>query len=125
MEGYEKGETCNRKGCCSCHINPPCGYCTTPSEEEQQAFEKIAYENFKRDIEHYAEEARKRPMLTPRELQLLKLCATEMPYKQIADTMDVSLRTVDGHRENLFKKTGARSRVGLVVWGIKNGMIKI
>jgi hypothetical protein len=39
--GYTKGETCNRNGCggiidehpkkgsCSCHINPPCGYCTT------------------------------------------------------------------------------------------------
>lgn len=44
MEGYEKEEVCNRDGCigiikekdldggCSCHINPPCGYCTTPKE---------------------------------------------------------------------------------------------
>lgn len=43
-EGYLKGEVCNRDGCkgvieegykeggCSCHINPPCSYCTTPSE---------------------------------------------------------------------------------------------
>lgn len=43
-EGILKGEKCNRdgcdgiidaqekEGCCSCHINPPCGYCTTPSE---------------------------------------------------------------------------------------------
>ena len=42
--GYLKGETCNRNGCtgsidehekdgsCSCHINPPCSYCTTPKE---------------------------------------------------------------------------------------------
>ena len=42
--GYFKGETCNRNGCkgiieehekegsCTCHINPPCTYCTTPSE---------------------------------------------------------------------------------------------
>lgn len=42
--GYEKGETCWREGCqgmideqelegcCSCHINPPCGFCTTPRE---------------------------------------------------------------------------------------------
>lgn len=44
MEGFEKGEICNRDDCkgiiqekdldggCSCHINPPCGYCTTPKE---------------------------------------------------------------------------------------------
>ena len=42
--GYFKGEVCNRNGCkgiieehekegsCTCHINPPCTYCTTPSE---------------------------------------------------------------------------------------------
>ncbi|GAB2798916.1 hypothetical protein GCM10027040_27330 [Halomonas shantousis] len=42
--GYEVGETCNRHGCqgviqeidpdgcCSCHISPPCGYCTAPRE---------------------------------------------------------------------------------------------
>lgn len=44
MEGYEEGEVCGRDGCdgiieehdidggCSCHINPPCSYCTTPKE---------------------------------------------------------------------------------------------
>lgn len=42
--GYEKGEVCNRNNCsgiieeydidgsCSCHVNPPCSYCTTPKE---------------------------------------------------------------------------------------------
>lgn len=42
MEGYIKGEICNRDRCkgvikehdieggCSCHINPPCSYCTKP-----------------------------------------------------------------------------------------------
>lgn len=44
MEGFEVDENCNRNGCigviqerdidgcCSCHIHPPCGYCTTPKE---------------------------------------------------------------------------------------------
>ena len=44
--GYEVGQVCNRNGCCgvisdthepdggcSCHINPPCGFCTTPREK--------------------------------------------------------------------------------------------
>ncbi len=42
--GYTKGDRCNRDGCegiidkrkgdygCSCHINPPCSYCTDPNE---------------------------------------------------------------------------------------------
>lgn len=44
QHGFEKGEVCGRNGCkgiidehesetgCSCHINPPCGHCTTPRE---------------------------------------------------------------------------------------------
>ncbi len=43
MEGLSKGEKCNREGCvgvideydkdgcCSCHTNPPCSYCTEPN----------------------------------------------------------------------------------------------
>lgn len=58
--------------------------------------------------------------LSEREIRFLQLAATEMTYKQIAAEMYVSPRTVDGYRDVLFEKLGVTSRVGLVMWAIKN-----
>ena len=63
--------------------------------------------------------------LTPKEIIFLKLTCTEMSYKQIADQMDLSSRTVEGYRDDLFKKLNVVSRVGFVIFAIKNGLHKI
>jgi two-component system, NarL family, invasion response regulator UvrY len=63
--------------------------------------------------------------LNAKELDFLKLVCTEMTYKEIADKMCVSPRTVDGYRDDLFEKLGVKSRVGLVLFAIKNGIVKI
>lgn len=60
--------------------------------------------------------------LTQRELQFLKLVCSEMTYKEIADAMCCSPRTVDGYRDALFEKLDIRSRVGLVRFAIRNGI---
>jgi DNA-binding CsgD family transcriptional regulator len=60
-----------------------------------------------------------------KELKFLQLCSTELTYKQIAMQMEISPRTVDNYRESLFAKLNLKTRVGLVVYGIKNGLIKI
>ncbi len=54
------------------------------------------------------------------EQTFLKWCCTELTYKEIADKMCVSPRTVDGYRESLFAKLGVKNRVGLVIYAIKN-----
>ncbi|MEM9326971.1 MAG: response regulator transcription factor [Bacteroidota bacterium] len=54
------------------------------------------------------------------EMGFLKWCCTELTYKEIADKMCVSPRTVDGYRESLFAKLGVKNRVGLVIYAIKN-----
>jgi two-component system invasion response regulator UvrY len=61
--------------------------------------------------------------LNDRETEFLKYTATEMTYKEIADKMFVSPRTVDGYRDSLFEKLGVKTRVGLVMYAIKNGII--
>ena len=61
--------------------------------------------------------------LTERELGFLKLCCTEMVYKEIAAAMKVSNRTIDGYREILFEKLNVRTRIGLVIHAIKNQII--
>jgi DNA-binding NarL/FixJ family response regulator len=63
--------------------------------------------------------------LTEKELTFLQHCSTELTYKEIAGLMNVSPRTVDNYRESLFAKLNLKSRTGLVVYAIKNGLIKI
>lgn len=63
--------------------------------------------------------------LNDKELELLKLICTELTYKEIAEKLQVSPRTVDGHRDALLEKLECKSRVGLVIFAIKNGIVKI
>ncbi len=63
--------------------------------------------------------------LNEREVEFLKLAATEMTYKEIAEQMHLSPRTIDGFRDDLFEKLNIKSRVGLVLFSIKNGIVRI
>ncbi|MFC0772193.1 response regulator [Terrimonas alba] len=63
--------------------------------------------------------------LSEKEIAFLKYACTEMTYKDIASNMQVSPRTVDGYRDDLFKKLNVQSRVGLVIFAIKNGLYKL
>lgn len=63
--------------------------------------------------------------LTDREIELLTYIGSEMTYKEIAEKMFVSPKTVDGYREDLFIKLDIKSRVGLAVYAIRNGYYKI
>lgn len=63
--------------------------------------------------------------LSEREKEFLTLCCSDLTYKEIADKMIVSVRTVDGYRDSLFEKLEQRSRVGLVLYAIKNKLYKI
>jgi DNA-binding NarL/FixJ family response regulator len=63
--------------------------------------------------------------LNAREIEFLKLAGTELTYKEIADQMCISARTVDGYRDQLFEKLQIKSRVGLVLYAIKNNMIEL
>lgn len=61
--------------------------------------------------------------LTDREIEFLKYACTEFTYKEIADKMFVSPRTIDGYRDDLFEKLNLKTRVGLVMYAIKNGIV--
>ena len=63
--------------------------------------------------------------LTPREIEFLKFACTEMTYKEIADKMHLSVRTVEGYRDSLCDKLDIKTRVGLVIYAIKNGIASI
>ena len=62
------------------------------------------------------------PNLSKKELEFLKLCCSEFTYKEMADQMFISPRTVDNYREALFLKLNLKSRTGLVLYAIQNGI---
>jgi two-component system, NarL family, invasion response regulator UvrY len=63
--------------------------------------------------------------LNSREIEFLKLACTEMSYKEIAEKMFLSPRTIEGYRDSLFEKLNLRSRVGIVLFAIKNGIVNV
>jgi DNA-binding NarL/FixJ family response regulator len=62
--------------------------------------------------------------LTPRELEVVKLIAEAYTNKQIAQTLNVSEKTVESHRGNVLAKLGMRDRVELVRYAIRRGLIE-
>ena len=65
----------------------------------------------------------KKSFLNDRESEFLRLVCTELTYKEIAEKMCLSPRTIDGYRDTLFEKLQIKTRVGLVMFTIKNGIV--
>jgi len=73
---------------------------------------ELAYE------EHKAAE-----QLTPREVQVLKLIVQGYTNRQVGAELNISVRTVEGHRANLAGKLGLQSRVDLVRYARERGLL--
>jgi DNA-binding NarL/FixJ family response regulator len=63
-------------------------------------------------------------LLTPRELEVLKLIAEGQSSKEIATTLVLSIKTVESHRANILSKLGMRDRVDLTRYAIRRGLIE-
>ena len=63
-------------------------------------------------------------VLTPRELEVLKLIAEANTSKEIAEKLFISMKTVDRHRQNILDKLGMRDRVELTRYAIRRGLIQ-
>lgn len=61
--------------------------------------------------------------LKDQEIRFLKLACTEMTYKEIANEMCLSPKTIDGYRQALFEKLNIKSRVGLVLFAMHQNLI--
>lgn len=60
-----------------------------------------------------------------KELEYINLFCTELSYKEIAARLHVSPRTVEDHSYAIQEKMGVRTRIGLVLFAIKNGVVKL
>lgn len=63
-------------------------------------------------------------ILTPREEQITKLIAEGNSAKEIADSLRISVKTVDRHRANVLQKLGLRDRLDLTRFAIRTGLIE-
>jgi DNA-binding NarL/FixJ family response regulator len=63
--------------------------------------------------------------LKERERIFLKYACSDMSYQQIADKMCLSYKTIDGYRESIFDKFNVSSRIGMVLYALKEKMVEI
>jgi DNA-binding NarL/FixJ family response regulator len=77
------------------------------------------------NIDNEGSELKNLIQLNERETSFLKHACSELTYKEIADKMFVSPRTIDGYRDALFEKLKVKTRVGLVMYAIKNGIMQV
>jgi len=101
-------------------------------QELQKALALIYYDDY-----YYTEETSKSvlsmhhnngatyPKITEREMQFLQLCCSEAHYKEIAQMMGVSTRTVEAFRNSLFDKLNLKTRTGLALFAVQNGIVPI
>jgi len=63
--------------------------------------------------------------LTDREKQVLKLVAEGHSNKEVAELLDISVKTAMSHREHLMEKLGMHSRTELIKFAIREGVIRV
>ena len=64
---------------------------------------------------------RKEPIeFTERELQIMQMICEEQTSQEIADTLHLSKRTVDWHRDAILEKVGARNIAGMVIYALRH-----
>lgn len=64
-------------------------------------------------------------VLSNREIDVLRLLCKQKTAKEIGELLFITQRTVEGHKNNLFVKTGAKNIAGLVIYSIQHNIIRI
>lgn len=67
----------------------------------------------------------KKPGFNDRELEIIRLICQEFSNKEIANKLNMSIRTVEGYREKILEKIDAKNVAGLVVYAIKNNIYNV
>jgi DNA-binding NarL/FixJ family response regulator len=65
------------------------------------------------------------PHITAKEMELLKLCANDLSYAEIAKKLNTTTRAIEGYRDSLFKKLHLSSRVSLALFAVRFGIVPL
>jgi DNA-binding NarL/FixJ family response regulator len=63
--------------------------------------------------------------LTTREIEILELICHQFTAQEIAEKLNITKKTVETHRSNLFLKTGVKNLAGLVIYAIQNNLVDL
>ena len=83
----------------------------------KQLKNKLLSESFGRQTNSFI------PKLTRREKEILRSIANELTNNEIADKLFISIKTVEGHRNNLLQKLGVRNTAGLIRVAMEKGLL--
>jgi DNA-binding NarL/FixJ family response regulator len=66
-----------------------------------------------------------KPEFSEREFAVIRFICQEMSNKEIAHQLNLSIRTIEGYRDRILEKIGAKNAAGVVVYAIKNNIYKV
>ncbi|HHH54342.1 MAG TPA: response regulator transcription factor [Bacteroidetes bacterium] len=105
------------------------------TEEIEYAIKQVASGNnyyssellpyFTNKFLHTTNESEDEVRFTRREMEILKLVTKGLSSKEIGAKLFISKRTVDGHKANMINKTGSKNVIDLLIYAIKNNLVKI
>jgi DNA-binding NarL/FixJ family response regulator len=75
-------------------------------------------------IKTVTDEAPKEEAISAREREILQLLAEGKSNKDISEILNLSIKTVETHRNNIMHKLGIKNVVGLVLYAVRNGLIE-
>jgi DNA-binding NarL/FixJ family response regulator len=92
-------------------------YCRHTSNKLTRLIAESKFDPFKKNEVRIA--------FSKRELEIIQLICEERSNKEIASQLILSVRTIEGHRENIEEKMNVRNTAGIVVYAIKHGIFQI
>jgi len=80
-----------------------------------------------REKMHFGAKKEKKSLITlsNREKEILSLICEQKANKEIAETLFISVRTVEGHRNKLLSKIQAKNTAGLIIYAIEQGIHEV
>lgn len=100
------------------------GACRAALRGETFVYPGVVRSLLREHLERAAEDDGARELLTPRELEVVKLIAEGHTGAEIAETLVISPRTVERHREHVLAKLELRNRVELTRYAIRRGLVE-
>jgi DNA-binding NarL/FixJ family response regulator len=92
-------------------------YCTTTDKYLLKKMAASRFDPFQNSISKYD--------LTDQEIKIIQLICRDIPTKQIATHLSISIHTVNAHRRNIHEKIGTTSPIGIMLYAIKKNIILI
>ena len=91
-------------------------YCKNTSEKLLQLIAKSKFNPYKKLV---------KPRFSEKEIAVISLVCDQYSNKEIAEKLNLSIRTIEGYRERIEEKMEVHNTAGIVVYAIKNGIYKI